>query len=106
MLACASLSFSIVAVDELRKRLQIEKKIIVATTSTVVSRPLEAFGNLIRKKKSSPNSASSSRLNHASSAEFIRLDHDRRAPKKSRRNNEEFVKSTPEIGLTCSFFVG
>jgi hypothetical protein len=93
MLACASSTFSTVAADDFRNKLQIEKKRIVATTSTAVSRTLEVFGNLIRKKRRSPNSAISSRLNHASSAEFIRLDDAKRRLKKSRKNNEEFMKN-------------
>jgi hypothetical protein len=51
-----------------------EKKRMIATSKTVVSALLEALGNLMRRKRSVPNSATTSRLNQTSSAEFIRLD--------------------------------
>jgi hypothetical protein len=75
----------------LKKKLQIEKKRMVATTSTAVSELLEAFGNLIRSSKSDPNSAARSAHSHISSTEFIRPNSDKEDLKKSWRNHEEFM---------------
>jgi len=65
----------------------------VTLTSTAVSERFEAFGNLIRKKNSNPNSATRSNINHASSAELIQPDHDRTELKKSQRIREEIMKA-------------
>jgi hypothetical protein len=56
-----------------RRKLQREKKITVALTSTAVSEPFEALGNRTRRKKSSPNSATRSKHNQTSSVELIHL---------------------------------
>ncbi|MGD0500777.1 MAG: hypothetical protein ABSC23_20365 [Bryobacteraceae bacterium] len=74
--------------------MQIEKKRIVAITSAAVSDPLDAFGNLIRKKRSNPNSATRNKLNHASSAGPIQSNDDRLELKKSQKSHEEFVKAS------------
>jgi hypothetical protein len=68
-----------------------EKKRIVAVTSTMVSALLEAFGNLSRRKRSIPNKATRSKVNHASSGEFIRPNHDKAELKKSGKRREEFM---------------
>jgi len=73
-----------------RKELQIQKNNRVALNKT--TEPLDAFGNFMRRKRSEPNSAITNKLNHASSGEFIRLNHDRPELKKSQKRREEFIK--------------
>ena len=65
--------------------MQSEKKRIVAIMSTAVSELFEAFGNLVRKNSRNPNSPTKSKLNHASSVEFIHPNHDKTKLKKSPR---------------------
>jgi hypothetical protein len=76
----------------LKKKLQIEKKKMVAKSRTVVSAVLDAFGNLVRRKRSVPNSASKRILSQPSSAEFMRLHNVRPELKKSHKSREDFVK--------------
>ena len=101
MVVSASLAFESVEAGVFTKKLQIEKKRNVVTANAAVSWTLEAPGNLIRNKRSSPNSVISRRLNHTSSAEFIRLDDARKKLKKSQRNDEESVKKAVQAGLEC-----
>jgi hypothetical protein len=75
-----------------RKELQIKKNSMVALSNKPVSERLEALGNFIRRKRSKPNSAIRTKLNHASCVESIRLDHDRPELKKSQTKGEEFMK--------------
>jgi hypothetical protein len=72
--------------------LQIRKTRIVTLTSTAVSECFEAFGNLVRKKQSEPNSATMRKRSQASPAEFIQPDDRRPELKKSQRRYEEFMK--------------
>ena len=101
MVVWASLAFGSVEAGVFTKKLQIEKKRNVVTANAAVSWTLEAPGNLIRNKRSSPNSVISSRLNHTSAAEFIRLDDAREELKKSQRNHEESGKKAVQAGLEC-----
>jgi hypothetical protein len=78
-----------------RRKLKTEKNRIAALTSTAVSEPFEALGNLTRRKRRSPNSATGSRHKNASSAEFIHPDHANPELKKSQRIHEEGMKTGP-----------
>jgi hypothetical protein len=78
-------------IARLQKRVA-KKNNTVALSKTTVSDPLDAFGNYIRGKRSELSSAIKSKLNQASSPEFIRLSHDRPELKKSQKRREEFIK--------------
>jgi hypothetical protein len=67
----------------LRKKPQITKNRIMLATSTAFSDFLDALGNLTRKTRRRPASATSSKGNQTSSAEFIRLHVGRKLLKKS-----------------------
>jgi hypothetical protein len=81
------------ALPGFRRKVQMEKKNIVAPNRTAVSARLDALGNLICRKSSTPDKAATSKPIQPSTAELIRFDNDRPKLKKYQRIREEFMKS-------------